>query len=83
MSIQETVFLTFLPPANELWGKVMFSHAFVCPRGVSASGSRGVYSGSGGGGVVPMGLGCTSWSGGRGVHTPLDTPGSSSGRYTS
>ena len=23
----------FLPPANEVWGKVMFSHVFVCPQG--------------------------------------------------
>ena len=22
----------FLPPANEVWGKVMFSQVFVCPR---------------------------------------------------
>ena len=33
---------TFLPPANEFWGKVMFLQVFVCPRGggVSASDSR-------------------------------------------
>ena len=23
----------FLPPANEVWGKVMFSQVFVCPQG--------------------------------------------------
>ena len=27
--------ITFLPPANEIWGKVMFSQVFVCPQGVS------------------------------------------------
>ena len=25
--------ITFLPPANEVWGKVMFSQVFVYPRG--------------------------------------------------
>ena len=24
---------SLLPPANEVWGKVMFSQAFVCPEG--------------------------------------------------
>ena len=26
-------FSTLLPPANEVWGKVMFSQVFVCPQG--------------------------------------------------
>ena len=58
-----------LPPANEVWGKVKFSQAFVCPRG-SASGSRGCLP-LDQGGCLPLGLGvyasgsrgCTSWSG--------------------
>ena len=25
--------MPFLPSAKEVWGKVMFSQAFVCPRG--------------------------------------------------
>ena len=28
-----TKYINFLPPANEVWCKVMFSEAFVCPQG--------------------------------------------------
>ena len=27
-------YVAILPPANEVWGKLMFSHVFVCPWGV-------------------------------------------------
>ena len=53
----------FLPPENEVWGKVMFSQVFFCPQGGSAS--RGSASGRGdciqegglhlGGGLHPEG----------------------------
>ena len=34
---QQVFFLDelFLPPANEVWGKVIFSQVFVCPWGIS------------------------------------------------
>ena len=51
----------FLPSANEVWGKVMFSEAFVCPRrgvGVSVRGGlclRGLCPG-GAGSTHPTGM---------------------------
>ena len=49
--------MALLPPANEVWGKVMCLQVCVCPEGGACSCSRGVCSGvcssvcSGGGGV--------------------------------
>ena len=54
---------TFLPPINEVWGKVIFSQAYVIPsvhKGVCIQGvgsaSRGVCILVGGGGLHPGGL---------------------------
>ena len=60
----------YLPPANEVWGKVIFLQACVCPLG-------GVWSR--GGGACSRG-GASSWGGlvlGRGVPAPggVPTPG--------
>ena len=41
---------TYLPPANEFWGKVMFSWVFVCPRGRGLSTGWGLPRGSASGG---------------------------------
>ena len=75
--------LVLLPPANEIWCKVMFSHVSVCLSmgvppslegsasgfGWSVSGSRGV-SASGSEGL-PLSLGVCTWS--RGCAHPIDT----------
>ena len=58
----------YLPPANEVWGKVIFSQACVknsvhrgrsCPGGVPAPrrvpGPGGCVAGLGGGGLLPVG----------------------------
>ena len=37
-----------LPPANEVWGKVMFSQVYVCPHGGGGSAFGGGGSASGG-----------------------------------
>ena len=93
MSIQETVFFTFLPPVNEVWGKVMFSQVFAYPRGGGVLPLNP-------GGCLPLGLGvcvylwvwgCALESEGvplglRGCTHPLDPPPplrSSSGQYAS
>ena len=50
MVISVVVLSVFLPPANKVWGRVMFSHVFVhrgvLPQGGAASGG----SANGGGG---------------------------------
>ena len=62
--------LLFLPPANEVWGKVMFLHLSVilftgeCCVFQHATGGGGVVSASGPGGVHPQGH----------THTPGQTP---------
>ena len=44
----------FLQPANEVWGKVMFSQVFVCPHGVASQhASQVTWPASGGGGLLP------------------------------
>ena len=88
--------LTLLPPANEVWGKVMFSQVFVCAQGMCLPlGPGGVYLSLGG---VPLGLGVSLgmcgvclWVWGCShlleTHTswttPPPPPRSSSGQYTS
>ena len=61
--------LGLLPPANEVWGKVMFSQVFVCPQGegfgfpARITGGIGLHPGGGGPDVMGVciqgeGAGC-------------------------
>ena len=36
IEMEKPTTICLLPPANKVWGKVMFSQVFVCPRGESA-----------------------------------------------
>ena len=47
----------FLPPSNEVWGKVMFSQVFICPRGGGCLQSGGWGSASRGRGDLHRGVG--------------------------
>ena len=78
-------FFWYLPPANEVWGKVIFSQVFFHPRGVSVwchflSGylfSCSFWGVSVQGGLCPWGSLCR-----RGMETP-PPPNQKSGRYAS
>ena len=53
-----SVQIQLLPPANQVWGKVMFSEAFVCPQGVLCMISLPAWPGGSlsKGGLCPWGL---------------------------
>ena len=58
---KDQMWVVLLPPANEVWGKVMFSQVFVCPQGgwlASQHASKVTWpGGSASGGVLhPRGL---------------------------
>ena len=52
--------LTFLPPANEVWGKVICLQVCVCPQGVGVAGPGGL---PGPGGAWSRGMPCPGGGG--------------------